>query len=303
MDGIDLDGITTFVRVVEKGGISPAARFLAVPKSTVSRRLSRLEEELGVQLLRRSSRQIRLTQAGETFFGQVVSAIDRLIDATEIVRDVGAEPIGEIRITAPEDFSHMLAAIIHRFCNIHPGIRIYVELSNRIVDLVREGFDLAIRAGELHDSALVARKVMSTELWLVAAPAYLKEHGKPRNIASLSKHPAVLFRAKDNQQQWTLNKSGQSQSVEVQGTINTTAYSISAALVEAGSGIALIPSFLAAKSINAGALERVLPSWLAKAGAVHVVQPASRYLPERVRLFKDYLIKHIEPCAQKGMFA
>jgi DNA-binding transcriptional LysR family regulator len=296
MDGIDLNDVATFVRVAEGGAFTAAARTLGVPKSTVSRALARLEKQLGVRLVQRTTRAVALTDAGRAYYERVRGAVAGLADATADVVDMGAEPRGTIRITAPVDMGEMLLGeVIVRFTEKYPQVRFEVSLTSRIVDLVAEGFDLAIRASPLADSSLVARKLLAADLGLFAAKTYLTRRGAPSVVADLASHDFVRFRAAGFGPVLALHGAdGAEEQVEVHGTVEADDMLFVQRLIHLGAGIGLMPLFFNACTTRAKkqGIVRVLPDWVMRGGAVNVVAPSARHEPRRVKLFREFLLAH-----------
>ena len=301
MNGIDLNDVATFVRVAEGGGLTPAARVMGVPKSTVSRALSRLEQHLGVRLVQRTTRALALTDAGRAYYERVRDPVAGLADATADVVDMGTEPRGTIRISAPLDMGEfLLADVVAQFTEKYPQVRLDVSLSSRIVDLVAEGFDLAVRASPLADSSLVARKLGAADLGLFAAKAYLARRGTPGKVADLASHDFVRFRATGMGPQLVLRgPNGAEERVTVAGAVETDDMTFVQRLVARGMGVGLMPLFFAACATRAEqeGVVRVLPDWAMRGGAVHVVAPSASHEPRRVKLFRDFLVAQAR---QKG---
>jgi DNA-binding transcriptional LysR family regulator len=298
---MDLNRISLFVRVVETESFTAAAASLGLPKSSVSRGVARLEEDLGVRLLQRTTRKLSLTDAGRAYFNGVREAMQGLDEATGIVKEMGTEPQGLIRLTAPPDLGATLAEILARFLRRYPKISFELSLVSRTVNLVEEGFDLAIRAGRLQDSSLVARKVGSSEVGLFASPSYLKRRGKPKVLADLAEHECVLYRSKGSKATWRLSGPAGDESVEVRGVVSADEMSFVRQAVVAGLGIGLVPAELVAATADrkgilatppAGAV-RLFSDYAMRGGAVYVVAPTSHYQPARVTLFRDFLIENL----------
>jgi DNA-binding transcriptional LysR family regulator len=292
---LDYNRVALFVSVVRAGSFTAAGERLGLPKSSVSRSLTQLENELGVRLLQRTTRKLALTDAGHAYFDAVSSAVSAVDEADAAVRELGAEPRGRVRITTPPTFGTMsMAAAFARFTRQHPGIRIELSVSSRAVDLVAEGFDLAVRAGRLEDSTLIARRIGDSEKALFAAPAYLRRRGRPRSMADLPGHDWVLYRALDGRAQIRLRApDGVEQSCEVSGALVADDLPFVLNAAEAGAGLALLPIHAAIKSAQAGRVEPVLPGWLERGSSVYVVVPSTRQLPARVALVRDFLVEHL----------
>ena len=202
---MDLNLVTAFVRVVEQQSFTSAAKALGLPKSSVSRRVTELEEELGVQLLHRTTRKLALTEAGRSYFEQAERALTELQAAAESATGMDTEARGIVRVTAPVDIGVMgLADIVTEFVRAYPDIHVELSLSSKVVDLVAEGFDIGIRAGKSRDASLVSRRVGNSALGLYASPEYLSARGKPQTLAELPDHDCVLFRGKYGKALWRL---------------------------------------------------------------------------------------------------
>ncbi|MEY4512514.1 MAG: LysR family transcriptional regulator [Pseudomonadota bacterium] len=290
------DNIATFVEVVRRQSLSAAARSLGLPKSTVSRRLVRLEEELHSQLLQRESHKFALTAVGRRFYGQVVAAVDALELAVTQLEQQNHEPRGTIRLTAPPDLGRMvLAPMFVAFLERHADISLDVVLTNRTVDLVQEGIDVAVRASRLSEGSLIARKLCEAELQLAVSKERPGD-SEPSNIRSLEQRPFVLHRATGSSQVIKLERAhgasrAQRKSVEltVSGRVNVDDYAALAELVAAGQGVGLMPAIHVRDGVSAGRLVRVFPEWSSRAAHVYLVY-ATRQQPERVRLLSEFLL-------------
>ena len=288
---MDYNRVALFVRVVRAGSFTGAGHSVGLPKSSISRSVSQLETELGVRLLQRTTRKLSLTDAGQAYFDAVQSAVSGLDEADAAVRELGAEPRGRVRITAPPDTGAFdLAGLIARCSRKYPAIRLELSLSSRMVDLVAEGFDLAIRAGRLNDSSLVARRVGVTESAIFAAPAYLRRRGRPKTLADLSAHDWVLYRAHDGRATVRLQGPDGERAFEATGTLIADDLGFCLAAAEAGVGLVLMPVPVAVPAVRAGRLEHVMPGWTHGGNALWVVTPSARYLPARVAVVRDYLV-------------
>ena len=295
MNGIDLNDVAVFVRVAEGSGFTVAARALGVPKSTVSRSLVRLERALGVRLVQRTSRSLALTDAGKAYYERVRGAVASVSDATADVVDMGTEPRGTIRLTAPVDLGQALVAgVVASFGLKYPQVRFEVSLTSRVVDLVAEGFDLAVRASPLLDSSLVARKLGGADLGLFASPEYLERRGTPTKVADLATHDFVAFRSSASTGPTLLltGPDGEEQRVETQSAIEADDLLFIERLVAQGAGIGLVPLFFTAcaSEIERQGLRRVLPKWAMRGSEIAIVAPSARQEPRRVKLFREALL-------------
>lgn len=294
------DNIATFVEVVRRQSLSAAARSLGLPKSTVSRRLVRLEQELHSQLLQRDARKIVLSSAGRRFYQSVVSAVDALAAAVSQAEQSSSEPRGTIRLTAPTDLGRMvLAPMFVAFLERHPDISLDLVLTNRTVDLVQEGIDLAVRAGRVEGN-LIARKLCESTLQLAASAGHAEKNAFDA-IRKLAEQPFVLHRASGDSQIIKLERdegarasrgarsSRNAVELTVQGRINVDDYAALAELVAAGQGVGLMPAIHVREGVAAGRLTRIFPEWSSRAQNVYLVY-ATRQQPERVRLLTESLL-------------
>ena len=289
------DNIATFVEVVRRHSLSAAARSLGLPKSTVSRRLKRLEEELNNTLMHRDSRKITLSAAGRRFYESVVTAVDALGAAVAELEHSRKEPRGSVRITAPTDLGRMLLSpMFVAFLERYPEISLDVMLSNRLVDLGQEGIDLAVRAGRVLQGDLIARKLCDSALQLAASPKLGARLAASDDIRSLEQQPFVLYRAEGRGQRIKLERGAgkRQKSVElsVSGRVNVDDYAALAELVSAGQGVGLMPGIHVRDGVQTGRLMRVFPEWSSRAAHVYLVYP-TRQQPERVRLLTEFLLE------------
>ena len=291
---MNYNDIPVFARVVETGSLTKAAHALGVQKSSVSRSIIRLEAELGVRLLQRTTRQLGLTDAGQTFYERVRGALAGFDEASATVRELGSEPRGGIRITAPPGAAALgLADAIAAFTRQYPSISVDVEMSPRMVELVSEGFDLALRAGRLADSSLIAKKVGTTDLVLLASPAYLKRRGRPSLPSALTDHDCVLFRGRNGRASWVLCSDEGEEIVDVRGPISSDEMEFVLRAAVAGAGIGALASQLAHEPLMRQELEVVLPGYHLRGADLHVVLPSAAFVPARVTLLRDHLVREL----------
>ena len=300
---LDLNDVAIFVRVVEHAGFAKAARDLGVPTSTVSRAVSRLEETLDTRLVHRNTRNVTPTSEGRAFFAAVAPAVAVVNHAARGVDGGGRAPRGRLRVSAPNDLgSTFVAGMVAAFAERYPSITVDVELSTRRVNLVQEGFDVALRAsGKLSDSSLVARKVGNLEADLYASPAYVDVHGLPATVEALSDHACVLFRPEDGESVWLLEGPEGVVSHTARGRISGDDHAFIRSVVLAGAGIALIPRILAAEDVAAGRLVRVLPLYVKRGSALHVVYAAGARVPAKIAAFRDFMVEAFaRACASRS---
>ncbi len=286
--------IPVFVAVVEHGGFSPAARSLGISKSAVSKRINQLEQQLGVKLLHRTTRKLSLTEAGKHYFEHAAKANNAAKDAEDAVAQLQGEPQGLLRINTPMSFGRLhIAPLIGKFLQRYPKITIDMMMDDKVVDLVAEGFDVAIRAGNLPDSSLIIRKLAPLKSVLCASPEYLKQHGIPQTIEQLAAHNCLQFSYSRDLKEWTFMRDGQSQSIEIKGNYRVNN---SEALREAmlqGLGIGRLPTFVAGPDIVAGRLISLLNQYQMPSQSIYAVFSERQFLPAKVRAFVDFAIEHL----------
>lgn len=291
---IDLNHMATFVRVVEHGSFTAAAAALGRPTSSVSRAVAQLEDELGVRLLHRTTRQLQLTDAGRDYHARARAAVASLDEAAKVAAEHGDAPRGTVRLTAPPmGGAPLLAELVAEFVSRHPAIRVELLLTSRHVDLVAEGVDLALRAGRLSDSSLVGRRLDWIEDQVVASPRYLAGRTALQTLEQLTAHPCVLYQGRNGKKTWRLSGPEGEQDVEVTGPIDADDLAFVHAATVAGAGIALLPSILAWPDIRQGTLLRLLPDHASKGAAMQLLWPSSSHLPARVALLRDYLAENL----------
>lgn len=290
---IDLNHVATWVRVVDCGSFTAAAKALGLPKSSVSRAIARLEEELGLTLLQRTTRKLTLTRAGERYLATAREALRSLDEARVEIIEQDRAVSGLVRMTAPFDASTRLGGVLAHsivsFLERYPEVFVDMVLTARQVDLVSEGIDFAIRAGKLVDDNLIARRIKTDQLVLTASPEYLKERGTPRKFAELAKHRMILHQAPQGSMRLRMTGPNGPESVVVRGPINIDEIGFALPLAEAGAGIALLPVLLAHESIRAGRVERVLSQYSRKEASICLVYPPQRNPPRRVVLLRDHI--------------
>ncbi len=278
---IDLNLVRAFVGVHETGSFSAAAERLGVPRSTVSRAVSALEEATGVLLFHRTTRKVTTTAAGVALFDRVAPSLATLEVSLSDLPDAVEAPTGTLRLTTSVDLgTAVLAEAVARFTARYPEARVEVHLGRAVVDLVREGFDLALRSapGPLRDSSMVARKIGVVAMQLYASPAYLGRRGTPRSLAELQGHESVAL-------------SGARDSPLDAARIVCDDKFFAREVMRGGGGIGLLPAYLVDADLASGALVRVLPRWELRRGAVYLVQPGRKHVPARVTAFHALLVE------------
>jgi len=297
---LDLNDIAVFARVVEAGSFTAAARLLAMPKTTVSRRIAALEREVGVRLLQRTTRSLKLTDAGRLYYEESSQALRSLEQANFRLAEARAEPAGTIRISAPVGFGgHFLSATIFDFLATYPKSRVELRLTDDRLNLIENGIDLAFRTGILEDSTLIARKLGSTRRILCASPDYLARCGAPDRPADLSRHDCVIA-GQATHAQWLLEGPHGQETVAVSGRFAANEMQAVMAAAIAGHGIAQLPHRFAEACIKDGRLRRVLDGYTTPAGGFHVVYPSSRHLPPLVKAFIELAVTRLNSTGTGG---
>ena len=284
---MDFNEVAIFIKVIQKGSFTRAASALNMPKSTVSTKISNLEKRLGIALLTRSTRKLRLTPAGEVFFLRSTKAIDEIMAAEVAVRSGNAEPQGRFRVAAPVDIGNtILPELTALFLKKFPKVQMEIVLSDQIVNFIEDEIDLAIRAGELKDSSLIAKKVGEVAFKIYASPKYLKECGEPASLKELGSHKCILFSSisKDG---WVLKDGKRSAIVSLKEKIVVNDMSLVYSLAKYGAGIALLPSFICEYEIKAGKLIHILREWRTDIVPMHFVYPAQRYVSPVTKAFME----------------
>jgi DNA-binding transcriptional LysR family regulator len=301
---VDLNRVAVFLRVVELQSFTAAAESLGLPKSSVSRSVARLEESLGVQLLQRTTRAVQLTESGRVYFEQASRALSTLEEAHQTLSQLEGRPQGAVRITAPVDLgARVLAELAARFTRRTPGITLEFLLTGRLVNLVDEGVDLAVRAGALRDSSLISRRVNRLEPWLFASPAYLDARGTPTAVEQLAEHDCVLFRPRRGHVEWRLSGPEGTIGVTVRGPVAGDDFTFLREAVLGGAGVGLLPALHCEQDLARGRLVRLLSPYTGPPAPLHVVWPAARHVPKRVVLVREWLVKAlgaIQPAAGSG---
>ena len=299
--GIDLNDLLIFARVAELGSFSRAAERLGLPKSTVSRRLAALEQRMGERLLLRTTRRQTLTEFGLQLLEHARQVVAEL-DAVGLLREQRqAAPSGRLRVSMPGDFANMvLVDSLAAFMALHPAISLELDLSPRRVDLLGEGFDVAIRMGDLADDALlVASKLAVFTHGLYASPSYLAEHGDPQTPDDLAGHAAVrLMRGNGEAAGWTLLQGEQRWTGVPAGRVSANSPEMLIRLASAGAGIAAVPDHYAVADVRAGALRRVLPGWDLPTSTAWAVYPGRKLMPAKTRAFVDMLQVALRGCSE-----
>ena len=300
----DLNDLQFFAHVVEHGGYAAAERALGIPKSRLSRRISQLEEDLGVRLLQRSTRKFAVTDVGQSVYRHAQSMLAEAQAAREAVDRLSAEPRGLIKISCPPALlQESLAAMLPEFLRKYPQVRLQMQVSNRRVDLINEGVDVALRVrSQLNDDGeLVMRRFGEIRELLVASPAYLDRAGRPQHPAELSQHATLSIAEDDSRQRWTLHgPNAEVERVDLQPVLMAHDFPLLLGAARAGMGIAFLPETACAEAVRRGELEVVLQHWHLPLGICHAVFPSRRGLLPAVRVFIDFLAERMPVAIEKS---
>uniref|UniRef100_A0A7C1NYL9 HTH-type transcriptional regulator TtuA n=1 Tax=Agrobacterium albertimagni TaxID=147266 RepID=A0A7C1NYL9_9HYPH len=286
----ELEAIRTFLTVAEQSSFSAAARRLSMTPASVTRTVSGLEEELGVQLLLRTTRKVSLTSAGAAYAARVAPLVQGLARATEETRDLQKVTAGSLRVSAPMSLGmKVLPTVLSQFSIIHPRTSVAIELSDRFVDILQENYDLAIRiSGPPTDKSTIWRKIRPVPRVLVASPSFLARNGIPKVPEDLTTLECLSYHDQSKTETWELSRPGQSRIVEAKGRFSINNGDFLGRLAVAGEGIALLPRFIVEEDLAAGRLVEVLPGWSTPEIWLTLFYPPYEQLPLRVATFSDF---------------
>jgi DNA-binding transcriptional LysR family regulator len=289
----EFGAIPVFVAVVENGGFSAAARALGVSKSAVSKRIDQLEAHLGVRLLHRTTRKLSLTEAGERYFEHAAQALAAAGQAVDAVTELQGEPQGQLRISAPMSFGRLhVAPMIAKFLRHCPKLQLNLVMDDRRVDLVAGGFDLAIRAGNLPASTLIARKLAPLHQVICASPDYIDRYDRPDTPAELTDHNCLLYSYSSDVNVWTLIRDDDTKSVTVSGNYQVNNSEALLDAIRDGIGIGRLPTFVAGPDLKTGRLVKLFESYQIPDQTIFAVFPERQYMPAKVRAFLDFAIEY-----------
>ena len=286
----DLNKLRIFREVVLAGSFTKAALNLKQPKSRISRTISSLEREMGVQLIHRTTRQFHLSRAGESLFEKISPLLMELKNSIEEVTNTNDEISGEIRITVPEDLgSELFGKLCHSFLELYPNIQIGIEATNAVVDLAQESIDVAIRIGKVKDSSMIQKKIGNVEMILVVSPETFSKF-KPKKLDDIAKIPFLAFSSRNlRSHQFKLSNKKVTKTIKIKPFSGSNNFFVLRSMVLLGTGIALMPSFLVKDSLANGELLQVCKEWRAEGVPVQILFPQQNEMPARVRKFIDYI--------------
>jgi len=290
------ENMDTFIRVVETGSISAAADRIGVAKSAVSRRLKELEEHLGVELFHRTTRRLNLTDTGREFYHQSVRILADVYEAELSTSQSHATLKGRLKVAVPSSFGLMhMGPAINDFLLSHPLIEFDLDFNDRIVDIMQEGFDLAVRIARLPDSSLIARRLAPVRQVLCASPSYLEKMGTPKSPNELIDHQCLVYSLTRDNEQWSfLNEQGEAIKVGIHSYLKTSSGDYLRCAAVDGLGVALLPTFIVFDELEQGRLLPLLSNYKNSVLHAYAIYPQTRHLSQRVRTFVDFLIKRFE---------
>jgi DNA-binding transcriptional LysR family regulator len=288
---MDLNAIRTFCRAVEAGNLTAAAKALHITKSVASRRIQSLEDDLGVKLLSRTTKGVAPTDEGALFYERGQRILDDVEDAAQAVKHCSDNLVGTLRITAPRSFADLrLGKPFMTFLDRHPALKMDLHLTDERVDIIGGGYDLGLRiATELSDTSLIARKLARIPQHVVASPAYLKKHGKPKKPKDLKKHNCVFYSNVEAAKQWRFGKGKDAQAVRVGGQLTSNSGLMQLAAAREGVAIATLPEFFLSDALAAGEVVTLFPDVPRPSSHLFALYPEKRLLPLKVRMLIDFL--------------
>ena len=310
-----MTSMSTFVKVVESGGFSAAARALGMSPSMVTTHVQALEERLGVRLLNRSTRKVSVTEVGRAYFERCLQILAEADDADRVAQALQSNPRGTLRLNTSVAIPPFLAPVIAEFVALYPDVAISMTMTDRMIDMVEEGFDLAVRNMSVPDSSLISRRVATYRFVVVGAPGYLAARGTPLRPADLAQHNCLIYSRSAWDNEWRFAGPDGEQSVPVAGNLLANSDNALRLAAVRGQGLALTPSFLVIDEIKSGRLVPVLTEFLQTEHAINAIYPHRRHLSAKVRSFIDLLAERFredpawaDPCrsclnAQAGMSA
>jgi DNA-binding transcriptional LysR family regulator len=291
-----LSGMAVFARVVESQSFTGGAALLGMSRSAVSKAIAGLEDRLGAQLLNRTTRRLALTEIGQAYYERCARIVAEAEDAELAVSRLQAAPRGILRLNAPVSFGILhLAPMLSEFMQRYPALRVEIDLADRMVDLIEEGYDLAVRIGALPDSSLIARRLADNHMVVCAAPAYWQRHGRPGEPRDLAGHACITYAYQRSPNEWPFMGPGGRFSVRVDGPLMSNNGDLALTIALAGLGIVVLPCFLCGAHLADGRLEPVLRDWMPPPTGIHAVYPHGRHLSAKVRAFVDFLVERFDP--------
>ncbi len=284
--------MTTFVKVVQSGGFAPASRKLNMAPSTVTTHIQALEEWLGARLLNRSTRNVSLTEVGKAYYERCLQILAELDDADKVVQSLHSTPRGHLMLNTSVGVPRLLAPVIAEFIALYPEMTVSLTVSARMVDLVEEGLDLAIRLLSIPDSSVIVRRVGSFRLLVCGAPSYFAEHGIPREPRDLVNHNCMHCSQSELGGKWPFDGLDEQDAIRVTGNVDSNSIEMLKYAAVHGQGLAMLPSFMVAEEIRLGRLVPVLTEFLRAERPINAFYPHRHHLSAKVRAFLDLTTKH-----------
>ncbi|SFD09925.1 LysR family transcriptional regulator [Pseudoalteromonas denitrificans] len=287
----NLNDMMVFLTVVEQGSFTLAAEALALPKSNISRKVSRLEHSLGIRLLERSTRSLHLTEIGQVYFEHCIRIKEELLSANSCIENMAVAPRGNLRICASVTIGQsVLAPLLTKFNQVYPEINIELKLTNRRVDIIEEGYDLVLRVGESSDSSLISKKLLNTQLKLYASPAYIKNNQAINiTIHNLPQHKCLFMNAVSQKPVWELSNFTDNKIVNITPIFKSDDFNVIYQMTLAGAGIALLPDYLCQTDIKNNKLVPVIEQWHGQSINLYAIFASRRGVTPKVRVMLDYL--------------
>ncbi len=286
--GRDLNDVQVFVRVVEAGSFTAAGKQLQLPTSTVSRRVARLEEQLDVRLLQRTTRKLSLTEAGQLYFERSVRVLAELDEAENILSQARQSPKGRVRLAVPLE-QGITMQLVNDFLQLCPEVRVEAEFTSRNVNIIEEGFDASIHAGPLANLSVVAFKLIESNFSIVSSENYLARKGRPQSLAELGEHDCLIFGPSSVNAYWELSSGNGALKLPVRGRFAANSLQAVKEAALAGHGLALLPHLACVQELESGQLIRLFPKSSPPAVPIYLTYPAGRFLPAAVRAFVDFV--------------
>lgn len=291
-----LTGMVVFARVVEAQSFTAAAAQLGMSRSAVSKTIAALEDRLGARLLNRTTRRLALTEVGQAFYERSARIVAEAEEAERAVTRLQVAPRGTLRVNAPVSFGILhLGPALALFMKRYPELRVDIRLNDGMVDLIEEGYDVAVRIAALPDSSLVARRLADNHMVVCAAPAYWERRGRPRQPSELARHACITYAHQRSPNEWPFAGPDGRFAVRVEGPLMSDNGDLALAAAVAGLGVVVLPCFLCGAALASGKLEPVLCDWMPPPSGIHAVYPHGRHLSAKVRAFIDFLVERFSP--------
>lgn len=285
-----LQSMKVFVRVAQRSGFAAAGRDLRMSPATVTKHVASLESRIGARLFDRTTRRVKLTEAGQIYLERCLECLNAFEDADTAISELSKEPKGFLRVAAPVDLGNEIAVTIAQLLREYPRIKVELQLSNRPVDLVEEGVDVSVRVAASLDGRYVARPVAVARVGIFASPAYFRKYGRPRRPEDLTRHRGLVFLEPRPRDEWVFERDGKSVRVRLEGFMTSNFGAALSTASAAGAGLVIAPSFVTRPDIVAGRLELVLPDWkVLPELRVYAIYPHRRFLAPKVKVFLETL--------------